>query len=357
MKITVIPAAKLSDEHVSAWSQLQRSNANLANPFFRPEFTQAVAAERNDVEVAVWEQSGEPVGFLPFERGRGNVGRPVGNSINMYQGAVTRSDVDWSPQEIVRAAGLRAWRFDHWLAEQGIFTQFQYVVAESPYFDLAQGFEHYRKSRGKSAATFVSHIMQKDRKAGRDLGEVRLETNVANSATLARLLEWKRDQCRVKRSSCVYELNWAIRLQERLLNSASEDFASLLFSLYIGGRLVSAFHCLRSRRRLQGCVLGYDRNLGPYAPGLVLLMRVAQTANSLGVTRIDMGSGGNYKDKLASGCDRVAEGAVPCQTILSPIHRGLYRAKDRLRGTSLRGPVRFMRHLVFMTRLRLGLSE
>ena len=42
-------------------------NPQLDNPFFRPEFTQAVAAVRDDVEVAVLEIQQQPVGFFPYQ--------------------------------------------------------------------------------------------------------------------------------------------------------------------------------------------------------------------------------------------------------------------------------------------------
>ena len=80
MNIRLIPAEQLTPEHVAAWADIQRAEAALDSPYFRPEFTQAVAAVRGDVEVGVLEEGGEPVGFFPFQRGRGNVARPVGGT-------------------------------------------------------------------------------------------------------------------------------------------------------------------------------------------------------------------------------------------------------------------------------------
>jgi len=357
MKIHLIPAAELSADHVSAWSQLQRSEPTLANPFFRPEFTLAVAALRGDVKVAMWEHSGEPAGFLPFERSRWRIAQAVGCRVNLAQGAIARSALDWSPREVVRAAGLRGFRFDNLLVSQKAFAPFQYRAAPTVYFDLSQGFENYHKGRGKSAATFISHVFQKDRKAGRDLGEVRLEINPGR-AELHQLLQWKIAQSRVAREPCVLGVDWIVRLHEQLLDHSSEDFSGTLFCLKIGERLAAAFYCLRSRGLLQGCVLGYDRSLGPYAPGLVILMRVAQMANSLGITRIDMGpGGGEYKEKLASGFEQVGEGAVTAQQWLAPLYQNWIRAKDWLRTTRLGVPARRVRYWMFSARQKLGYTD
>ncbi len=358
MKIYVIPATQLTADHIAAWSRIQLGNPGLINPFFRPEFTSAVAAEREGVDVAVWEQGGEPVGFLPFERMKGRTGRAVGYYINQFQGAITRPEARWSPRDVVRAAGLRRLTFDHLAAAQPAFSQYQYVQTPSHYLDLAQGFDHYKSSRGKSAKTFVSHVQQKDRKASRDVGEVRVESNTLDRAAFTKLLEWKIDQSKKTHIPCVYDLDWVMRLHERLLDANSEHFSGMLFSLYMGDRHAGGFFCLRSGGVLQGSILGYDRELSPYAPGLVLLMRVAQMCPELGITRIDMGAGDEfYKEKISSGFENVSEGNVCSQSMLAPMYRHMYQVKDRLRGTKLRGPVRAMRAWMLTVRIRMGFTD
>jgi CelD/BcsL family acetyltransferase involved in cellulose biosynthesis len=355
MKIRIIPAAQLTQDLVSAWSGLQRSNQALASPFFRPEFTLAVAAERRGVNVAVLEERGEPVGFLPFERSRWGSGQATGAFINEFQGAIVRSDVEWEPRVVVRAAGLRHWRFDHLAAAQSAFAPYRYVFVDSPYLDLSQGFEHYRKSRGKSAARFLAQISYKERKASREIGEVRLDVNPADRGALGRLIHWKREQCTRNYTRFVYDFDWLNRLHDRCLDQATDDFAGMLFSLYMGNRLAACCFGIRSHGVMQGSILGYDRELKRYAPGLVLVSRMAQAANALGITRIDMGSGrSSYKDSLASGYFQIAEGVIPAQPALDRIHCGWFRAKQRLRATWLRKPAGVYRRWIFSTRALLG---
>ena len=68
MKVTVIHARRLTPELQEMWSDIQQSDASLASPYFRPEFTAAVSAVRDDVYVAVLQDAGEVVGFFPFQR-------------------------------------------------------------------------------------------------------------------------------------------------------------------------------------------------------------------------------------------------------------------------------------------------
>jgi hypothetical protein len=91
---------------------------------------------------------------------------------------------------------------------------------------------------------------------------------------------------------------------------------------------------------------------------LVLLMRVAKLAPSLGFTRIEMSSGGeSYKEKVGSHYDHVSEAAVTSMPLLQPIYRQLYRVKNRLRATSLRAPVRAMRALMLRAKVQLSIAD
>ncbi len=142
-----------------------------------------------------------------------------------------------------------------------------------------------------------------------------------------------------------------MRLHERLLHAETEHFSGPMFSLHIGNRLAAGLFCLKSGNVLQGSVLGYDRELSRFAPGLVLLMRVAKLAPLLGFTRIDMSScGESYKEKIGSHYDHVSEAAVTSTPLFLPIYRELYRVKNRLRATGLRAPVRAMRAGCFARR-------
>jgi CelD/BcsL family acetyltransferase involved in cellulose biosynthesis len=354
MKFRIFPAAQLSAEHLAAWSRLQRSDATLASPYFRPEFTQAVAAVRGDVEVAVWEQAGKPVGFLPFQRNGRRVGMPVGSPMNDFQGAIAQSDVAWSPQEVVRSAGLRAWRFDHLLTSQTAFAPFQYVFAESPYLDLSQGFEHYFSSRSYH---FRKQFRKLDRTASR-YGDVRLETNPADRDALRSLVEWKIDQCRRTHVPCTFAEDWSLKLIEHILAHPTEEFSGLLSSLYVGDRIAAVLFAIRSGNVLHEWISAFNRDLGELRPGLILQKHLAQAACSLGITRIDLGTGDEfYKSRLATGSDQLAEGTVHARSLHAPIHRAWIRTKDRLRSTRLRGPVTRARRWLLSTRVWLGFTH
>ncbi len=113
MKIRIVPANRLTPDHITAWSTLQRRDPAVDSPLFRPEYTLAVAAVCDGVEVAVFEHDERFVGFFPFERDRRNVGRPVAWRLSDMNGVVVDSQIDWSVKHLMQATQLSAWHFDH----------------------------------------------------------------------------------------------------------------------------------------------------------------------------------------------------------------------------------------------------
>src|SRR5882762_9115859 len=77
-RVKVIFGNAIDSALLQRWRVLQESNLELENPCFAPEFTQAVAAARNDVEVGIIEDCGETVAIFPFQRKAGGRGIPVG---------------------------------------------------------------------------------------------------------------------------------------------------------------------------------------------------------------------------------------------------------------------------------------
>jgi CelD/BcsL family acetyltransferase involved in cellulose biosynthesis len=145
---------------------------------------------------------------------------------------------------------------------------------------------------------------------------------------------------------------------DRFLERQSDDFSGMLLSLYLGDRLAAVQFGFASRGVLHGAVFGYNPELGKYSPGMVLLLRIAQEAQALGLVRFILGKGdAAYKDGLASGYDRVTEGIVHAKAVHAPIYRGWFHLKQRLRETRLREGVRRLRRWMLATRVRLGYIE
>src|SRR5690349_9555653 len=123
-RIGVIPGSAINRALSVQWRALQQSNPALASPCFAPEFTEAVAVARNDVEIGVIEEDGKLAAIFPFQRKAGGRGIPVGGIVSDYQGLICRPGFSFDPRELLKACRLISWDFDRLLATQQPFKPF-----------------------------------------------------------------------------------------------------------------------------------------------------------------------------------------------------------------------------------------
>jgi CelD/BcsL family acetyltransferase involved in cellulose biosynthesis len=341
LKITTIPANRLTPDHLEAWSRLQRDDSAVDSPYFRPEFTRAVAAVRGDVEVALLEEDSEPVGFFPFQRGRWGIGRPVGGPMSDFQGIIARRGLAWSADELIRSCRLRAWDFNHLVAGQEPFRQHHLIKDGSPYMDLSQGFDAYQDDRQRAGSMLLRQTLRKARKAERELGPLRLEPHTTDPRVFAALVEWKAGQYRRTKATNVFAFGWTTKLLERILGEAGETFAGMLSALYAGEKLLAVHLWLRSFAVLHSWFPAYDPDFGAYSPGLILLVEVAKVAEALGVQRIDLGKGAkDYKSSFMSGAIPLAEGSVAVSPWVRLVRHGWHRTRTWMRSSRWGAPAR-----------------
>ena len=357
MKTNVVSADQLTSEQLMAWSRLQRADDAVASPFFRPEFTQAVAEIHDNVEVAVLEEDGQSVGFIPFARTRRNVGKPVAGPMNDFQGAILRRGVTFSARQLVRECGLVAWYFDHLIASQDPFRPYQIVEVDSPYIDLSSGFEAYREERGRAGSCEIKTTLRKSRKVQRDQGPVRLDFHTADRQILAKLIEWQSDQCSRTKVANLFDHDWPVQLLEHLLARPSEEFSAVLSALYVDDHLAAIHLGMRSRRVLHWWITAYGPRFQKYSPGLILLVEIAKACESMGIDRIDLGKGdARYKTSLMSGATRVAEGSVDLRPVSAMLRQGWLRTRHWARSSRFRGPAHRVNRFLDSTVSRLGLG-
>jgi CelD/BcsL family acetyltransferase involved in cellulose biosynthesis len=128
----------LSEAEWRLWGEMQRDNPALDSPYFRAEFVRAVAEVRVDVHVTVLRENGNTVGFFPFQRGKLNLGKPVAGKLSDYHGVISRSDLSFAADKLLRASGLATWDFDHLVAGQNAFAPYARTEVGSPFLDLSQ---------------------------------------------------------------------------------------------------------------------------------------------------------------------------------------------------------------------------
>jgi CelD/BcsL family acetyltransferase involved in cellulose biosynthesis len=358
MKVTTIPGWDLPVELVSAWQDLLRADPHIGSPFFRPEFVEAAARVRDDVEVAVLEEGSKVVGFFPFERGAGNVGRPVGGRLSDFHGLVLQGHYRIDPVELIRGCRLSAWYFNHLIVAQSALAPFVWTINSSPYIDLSAGYDAYLGERRAAGAGDVMQTLNKRKKSERQFGSIRFELQSVDRAALHTLVSWKSQQYRESKVVSVFSYDWVTELLERLLAMpASADFAGMLSALYLGERLAAVHFGMRSRTAIHWWFPAYDPQLGKYSPGSQLLLELARAAELLSIGRIDLGEGDEvYKKSFMNGATRIGKGSIDLRPARRTLWRWWHHTHQWVRESPLRRPAtvpwRFIRNMRDNAQLR-----
>jgi CelD/BcsL family acetyltransferase involved in cellulose biosynthesis len=325
VKVTLIPGRELGPDLFGRWRELQRSNLDLASPYFCPEFTQAIASVRDDVEVAVVEDEGSITAFLPFQRGHDSVGIPVGGIISDYQGLICAPEFACDPRELIKQCRLLAWDFDHLISAQRMFAPFHRYAESSPVMNLNAGFERYVAACHAARAERV-----KIRRLERVLGSVRLVVATTDKELLNQVLKWKSAHYLQTSSLDLFSIGWIRAAVERIHATQTPDFAGILSVLYAGGVTVAGHFGMRA-----GCVWhywfpSYAPEYSRYSPGLVLLLKMAEDAAAVGLRTIDLGKGKMlYKDRFKNSEVPLAEGSVELLSMVK-LRRQLHRTMRAL---------------------------
>lgn len=327
MKLRVIKARELSRSECARWSQIQDSDPELASPYFRPEFSQAVGRVRDDAYIGIMEDAGQIVGFFPYQLCGPRVGKPIGWPLSDYQGVIAEAGTACDPAALLSGCGLDAFDFDHMLASQRCFAKFHRSLADSPYLDLRQGYEHYAADRERAGSKVVNARMAtKWRKLEREAGPLRYAVQDDAEAAFQALLSWKSDQYRRTNAVDLFSYDWPVALLRELRGLQGEGFACLLSSLYAGDQLVAVHLGLRSRSVWHYWFPAYATEFHKYSAGYRLIIEMAQSAPDLGIVAIDLGRGDvSYKQRLGSASIPVAKGFI-ARPSLAMARRVLWQA-------------------------------
>ncbi len=350
MTITLHRPAAMTDRHWSAWAEIHSANPAFASPYFHPEFTRAVASVRDDVEVGVIEDRGEPIGFFPFQRD-GRMGRPVGGRLSDFHGVVLKGGRTVDLAELMTACRLRSWHFDHLVTPQQPFQQLHWTVDPSPYVQLSGGYEAWRAAKHSEGTDLFSQTERKARKCCREVGELRFEWHTDRDDVFEMLTRLKSEQYRATGLTDVFSFPWTVALIDRLRKTTVEGFSGIMSALFVGDRPAAVHFGMRAGNVLHSWFPAYDRELSRFSLGQCLFLRIAQACQEHGVTRIDLGKGNEpYKVAVMTAAEFVAEGVADHRPLSRAARRAWHETRHWLRShewirTATETPLRLLRPL------------
>lgn len=348
MNVSIVDPQSLSSDQLARWRRLREANAALVSPFFAPEFTLAVAAQRANVQVAVIEDSSQTIGFFPFERVGARTGRPVGGPLSDYHGVITAASTRLDVAKLISACGISRWGFDHLVDHSDAFQHFVEVKESSPYVDLSQGYDAYIRERREAKSDVIGQTLRKERKFARDAGPLRFLFHQQDLGTLETLIRWKREQYRRTGTVDVFEFPWTGELLRRLLTDPSADLQAVLSALYAGENLAAVHFGLRSHGVLHSWFPAYDVALGRYSPGAVLTLKILERCVEHGVERYDFGKGPEaYKRSFTPLAAPLVEGRVDTSSLRRSVRRAWRKSKDWVKRTPLQSAARVAGRMLY----------
>ena len=306
MRGDVNQLADLASAERDAWRSHAASHLPIHSPYYTPGFASAVEAVRGGVKVLVLGTGGEAA-FLPFQimPGRGAVLRAaekVGGDMSDFFGLIGPPGRRLGSGELLRAAGLSAFHFDH--LPEGLDS------IEVGEVEQSQGF---RLEIGDSAEAYFARLLGEDKHFAKQLarrekqliaamGELRFEWQSADPvAELDRLVGLKVDQYRRSNLGNPLGIEWKRRLLYHLTSQPAPDCVGLVASLWAGSTWIAAHLGLQFGSTLHSWFPVYNFEAAKFNPGHILFKQLIEKAPSNGVRAIDFGQGDSqYKRKYLS---------------------------------------------------------
>lgn len=336
MRAEIIRATELTAAHTAAWGSLRReltgdrlagigpSAAAADSPFLHPTYARVLGGRRSRVQICVLKKDGDIVGFFPFERHRSGVARPAGGRVCDVQAVIARPEHVPAPQELRRLCNVRVLHFEQLVPPAAWLDSEPFHVQTARHMDLGHGYDAYVEARREAGSSQIAKTARKCRKLEREVGGVEFSWHDPDGAAFGQLLDWKRAQRSRTSSFDVLQFRWVVEFLERVRATHTEDFAGVLSTLRVDGRLAAVHLGMRTETALHHWFTAYDRRLYKYSPGLILLLELAREASKRGIRRIDLGRGPEqWKVSFASLETGVATGAVDARPLRSLARAGV----------------------------------
>ena len=341
-QIQVVGAGQLTGEIAAAWNRMRVEQPQKESPYFSIEFTQAVAAIRDDVQIAVFRDAeGEIEALLPFQKTSATLLEPIGGRLNDVHGILGGRNL--SAKQILaglESIGIRSASFHAAADFHGTNDRFQFRELQTHHLDLSEGWEAYYKWAKKNSSTIKRHG-QKSRAMARKFGEIRFEFRNADPAVLEELIALKRAKYQRTKTFDILSVEWAADLLRHIHEIQTDEFSGILSTLHAGDRLVAAHFGMLTDQMLHYWFPTFDIEFNQFSPGTELLLRVAKECCDRNLDKLDLGFGDDdYKFKFSNGNDKVSCGLMTDSKIAFQTAKARYHWRQRLKSMPLKPAVK-----------------
>ncbi|MDI7775449.1 GNAT family N-acetyltransferase [Asticcacaulis sp. EMRT-3] len=282
----IVKAQDVSARDADIWRAMLAAEPALASPLLTPDFVQAVAGVRDDVQVAVYRQKGQTIGFLPHHRRPHGFGRPVGAPFADYSALISFADPPLDMRSALRLAGLSRFQAIGLIDPHGV------VGGDEGEIDTAYGIDlSHDGTLNNLTKKQNKNVNRLRRRLEEDHGEIGIIVGDRNREHFAAMLAIKRAQIRENGLHDFLGAPWAARLLDQLFEAPENGLHGCLITLTAGGKPVLYHYGPRLGARGHPWVSTFDPAYAAYSPGQVFLNDCQMSLKAAGLRYYDLSTG------------------------------------------------------------------
>lgn len=328
MRVEAARPGELGPQEAARWLRLQDGDPRLGSPFFSLAWARLVDGVRPDARVAVIEDGGEIVAFLPVQRLSAFTAMPIGAPLNDAHGLIAAADLEIDWPAVLGALRVDRCDFTALRPRQAATQAHQRAVSRVWHADLTGGIDAYLDRKRAQGSDGLKKVHQYGRRFWREAPAPRFDAFAQDETALAAMIGWKRAQLRRTAQTDIIAWPWVEEVIRRAAASGDPDMTGASFVLHAGGGPVCVTLCLRRGPVLHTWFTAYDPSFEQLRPGVVGWRAMIEAAAAAGLRDVEMGPGDyQYKRTLATHSMEIADGFVARPSVAAAVRAVEWRVR------------------------------
>ena len=266
------------------------------NPFFHPQFINAVSQTREDVHV-FWEEDEKGLRyFWTMQINKARIARGIGGPFADRNGPVLRNDVALDIETFLADNNLRKFITNGFVhSDLAITDSFETELNCEAFIETS--YEDFYQVQKKEHNSQFKRWRRAKRQLEEEFESVEFNFDDPSDKNFEKILEMKQNQYLETGLHNVLGPDWTHALFRELRQSQGGDFRLRVITLTVDGIMVAGEINLQSRDTLHGWIVVYDRDYRKYCLGYLLVLYILEQLKPNGLSYYDFGPGSEHYAK------------------------------------------------------------
>ena len=290
MKFALYTPGEMSAELWQAYTDLRDARTLYDDPFFDPDFARLVGEVREDTRIAVASDGEDVVGVWAMHIRPGDWARPIGGPFSDWHGPVLKQGTELTATAFLIGLGLSGMT-TFGLLPQGEPLALGMDRVGANMTDISMGWDAFLAAQQALWPKHFKKMRRLYRNVERDFSSYTFNWDDTSERAFERLIDLKQAQFARTGFHDVLKPQWARDLLDRLLHYQGPRMRVRLVSLYYDDQHAASELNLQSDTVMHGWLTGFERALGSYSPGNMLVQEMLPQMPGEGILTYDAGPG------------------------------------------------------------------